>query len=380
MRNTGFKFEIRARDDSSKARAGIISTPHGLALTPVFMPVGTVATVKTLSPLELKDSGASIVLGNTYHLRHHPGADIINSSGGLADFMGWSGPTLTDSGGFQVFSLSGTRRLDDDGVEFRSVYDGRLVKFTPESTLSLQEQIGADIIVALDECSPYPAEYSDVERAVRLTTRWAKKFLRSWKGQHRDRLHYQAPFLVVQGGIVEELRRLSAEELAVLDPDGFGIGGVSVGEPVEDMLRITEQCCGLLPEDKPRHLMGVGTPYDIVNAIALGVDMFDCVIPTRNGRNGQAFTSHGILNMRNVRFVGDRYPLDDRCDCYTCRSFTRGYLHHLAATGELLGMRLLTLHNIRYYQKIMQEARKAIFAGRYMNWLGGMIDDWKAFC
>ncbi len=377
MNQINFKFEIRARDVACSARAGIIYTTHGNALTPVFMPVGTVASVKTLSPLELRESGATILLGNTYHLRHHPGTERIRNLGGLAAFMGWGGPTLTDSGGFQVFSLSATRRVTDDGVEFRSVYDGSPVHFTPETTFSMQQDIGADIIVALDECSPYPAEYREVERAVRLTTKWARRFMKTWKEDSVSTDNYQAPFLVIQGGTIEELRKISVEELAALEPDGFGIGGVSVGESREDMLRITEQCCRLLPDEKPRHLMGVGTPLDIVNAIASGVDMFDCVIPSRNGRNGQAFTSTGIMNLRNVRFADDNMPLDEACDCYTCRSFTRAYLHHLTITGELLGMRLLTLHNIEYYQKVMQEARAAIFSERYMEWYRKIIDDWQ---
>jgi len=370
-----FTFDIVARDPDCEARAGVISTPHGEVETPVFMPVGTVGSVKTLTPAELTAAGASLILGNTYHLRQQPGVDIIAEMGGLAAFMKWDGPTFTDSGGFQVFSLGDTRVVREDGVEFRSVYDGRRLEFTPEGTLQLQRGIGADFIVALDVCPPYPSTSDDVARAVDLTTRWAKQFIAAWR-EGSERL--QAPFLVVQGGTYEHLRHRSVEGLLPLDPFGFGIGGLSVGEPTDGMLETTRLCCRLLPESKPRHLMGVGMPSDMLGAVAAGVDMFDCVLPTRNGRNGQAFTSTGVVNLRNAHHRRDRLPLDENCECYTCRTFTRAYLHHLTLAGELLGMRLLSLHNITYYLKLMRDARTAIIKGRFREWSRSVRWGWRS--
>lgn len=332
------------------------------------MPVGTLANVKTLSPAELSEAKAHIVLGNTYHLRQHPGVEIVEEAGGLSKFMGWKGPTLTDSGGFQVFSLSNTRKVTEDGVEFRSVYDGSLVNFTPESVLGFQQGIGADIIVALDECPPYPAEFNDVERAVDLTARWAERFITAWKTTRDNRDRYQAAFLVVQGGVYPELRRRSVAQMAELDPPGFCIGGVSVGEPHEEMYKAATVCCEELPDEKPRHLLGVGTPHDILAGIEAGVDMFDCVMPTRNGRNGQVFTSHGVVNLRNSQWAHDQNHLDDNCSCYACQTFSLSYLHHLAVTGELLGMRLLSLHNITFYLSLVTAARNSILSGCYDSW------------
>ncbi|MDP8238767.1 MAG: tRNA guanosine(34) transglycosylase Tgt [Candidatus Hatepunaea meridiana] len=370
-------FKIQNRDEDTSARTGIIHTAHGDIETPAFIPVGTIATVKTLSPLELKESGAQVVLGNTYHLYQQPGIEVIGAAGGLARFMSWDGPTVTDSGGFQIFSLSTTRKVSEEGVSFRSVYDGAMLKLTPESVLEIQRKIGADFIYALDECTPYPCEHSDVARAVALTSRWASRFIEAWKGTTELSDWFQAAILVVQGGVYEELRKESIEQLAELSPTGFAIGGLSVGEPQAEMIKITGYCCELLPDDKPRHLMGVGTPADMLYAIESGVDLFDCVMPTRNGRNGQAFTSNGIVNIRNAKYILDQEPLDTNCDCYTCRSFTRSYLHHLTVAGELLGLRLMSLHNIAYYLNLMKEARIAICEGRFILWKRHTEDAWR---
>lgn len=342
------------------------------------MPVGTLAAVKTLSPEELKTAGVSILLGNTYHLQQRPGVDIVAQNEGLARFMGWNGPTLTDSGGFQVFSLSATRKVSEEGVEFRSVYDGSLMKLTPEITLGLQKSIGADIVVALDECPPYPSEHDEVDRATELTTRWAERFMTAWRNDESRERHNQAPFVVVQGGVFEDLRRKSVSQLKDLGSFGFGIGGVSVGEPQTDMLRVAELCCSQLPAEKPRHLLGVGSPQDILGAVAAGVDMFDCVMPTRNGRNGQAFTSRGTVNMRNATHRTDQSPLDEECSCYACTNFTRSYLHHLFETGEILGLRMLSLHNITYYIKLVNSAKKAIKENSYTAWSIEINDGWRS--
>ncbi len=370
-------FRILDSDPGSAARAGLIKTAHGDIQTPEFIPVGTVATVKTLSPEELRFAGAQVLLGNTYHLLQQPGVDVIVAGGGLAKFMGWDGPTMTDSGGFQVFSLSSTRKVDEDGVSFKSVYDGTMLTLTPESVLQIQHKIGADFIYALDECSPYPAERSEVERATSLTSRWAARFIEEWKRTDGEPNDLQAAVLVVQGGVYDDLRRQSVEQLAELSPTGFAIGGLSVGEPQEEMIRITKLCCEWLPDDKPRHLMGVGKPSDILAAIEAGVDLFDCVLPTRNGRNGQAFTSHGIVNITNARYRLDQKPLDTLCDCYVCRTFSRSYLHHLTTAGEILGLRLLSLHNITYYLRLMSEARKVIIEGRFNKWRNETETGWE---
>jgi len=347
--------------------------------TPAFMPVGTAAVVKTLDPDELRLAGTEIVLGNTYHIWHHPGHETVERLGGLAKFTGWNGPTLTDSGGFQVFSLSATRKLTEEGAIFQSVYDGRQLTLTPEEACRIQWLIGADIFHALDECPPYPASHEEVSSASGLTFRWAKRFLSTYcelaeAAQGTGR----AAFLVVQGGLYEDLRRESAEQIAGLNPLGFGIGGVSVGEPPEEMLRVTSICCQALPPEKPRHLLGVGTPADLVGAIAEGVDLFDCVLPTRNGRNGQAFTSHGIVNVRLAAWKESELPLDDHCKCPACKKFTMAYLHHLLNAGEMLGMRLLSLHNVTYYQQLFRDARDAIKYNRYLAWKKEVENGWMA--
>lgn len=369
-------FKIIARDSVTNARVGQLETTHGTVETPVFIPVGTTATVKMLTPQDLKGAGVQLVLGNTYHLMHHPGADLVEKAGGLALFMSWNGPTITDSGGFQVFSLAATRKVTDAGVVFKSVYDGRSITLTPESVYKIQVQLGADIIYALDECPPYPASYEEVNRAVTLTEKWAVRFLNAWKTSKREEKGTPDPFLIVQGGVYSDLRRLSAELTTALDPPGFGIGGVSVGEPREDMIRAAAEVCEILPESKPRHLMGVGTPIDLLESISVGIDMFDCVLPTRNGRNGQAFTSLGTLNLRNSTYRGEDENLDPGCICYCCRTFSRGYLHHLMSAGELLGARMLSLHNVHYYQELMKQARQAVIEGNFSRWKQNTISTW----
>jgi len=366
-------FRIVGKDGHTAARCGVITTPHGEIHTPEFIPVGTLASVKTLTPLELRDAGAQIILGNTYHLMQQPGVEVIEAGGGLAEFMGWHAPTVTDSGGFQVFSLSATRKVSEDGVSFKSVYDGSMLLLTPESALDIQARIGADMIYALDECAPYPVEYNEVQRATALTTRWAARFMGAWQKHDHISEGFPASVLVVQGGVYDDLRRRSVEELAALEPAAFAIGGLSVGESREEMMRMTSLCCVLLPDEKPRHLMGVGAPADILAAIEAGVDLFDCVLPTRNGRNGQAFTSLGVVNIRNAEHRFSRDPLDPMCGCYGCGNFTRAYLHHLTLAGEILGLRLLSLHNVTFYLNLMKSARKAIAAGEYKSWKSDVL-------
>jgi len=352
-----------------------LTTPHGAVETPAFLPVGTLGAVKTLSPGDLRACGVEMALGNTYHLHHQPGEDIIAGMGGLARFMSWDGPTLTDSGGFQVFSLSDTRQVSEEGVVFSSVYDGADVHFTPESVCRIQRKIGADLIYALDECPPWLATESEVERATMLSVRWARRFfaefakLNEVEGDSR-----QTPVPVIQGGRYRRIRKICIDELASLNPLSYGVGGVSVGEPPEEMIETAALCCELLPPEKPRHLLGVGTPLDILNAIEAGVDLFDCVLPTRNGRNGQVFTSHGVVNLRLARWRGSAEPLDEACSCEACRNFTRGYLHHLTVVGETLGLRLLSLHNVAFYQRLVAYARESLTQGTFTSFKRGTTE------
>ncbi len=377
IRKLPFSFDIIARDKKSCARAGVLQTPHGAVHTPVFTPVGTAATVKTLSPLELERAGAELILGNTYHLFQQPGLEVLRKAGGLANFMGWGRPLLTDSGGFQVFSLSDTRKVTEAGVEFRSVYDGKMMKLTPENAFEIQNAIGADVIVSLDECPPYPSKYEDVESAVELTARWAERFMDRALEGGRDGGNQQAVYLVVQGGVYEDLRNRSCGQVSQLNPFGFCIGGVSVGEPQAEMLKATMICCQNLPDEKPRHLLGVGKPEDMLLAIKEGVDTLDCVMPTRNGRNGQAFTSSGVVNISNERWKHEFAPLDEDCNCYACGNFSRAYIHHLFNNGEILGFRLLSLHNVTYYISLLNKARKAILDGVYDDWSKNELIKWQ---
>jgi queuine tRNA-ribosyltransferase len=352
-----FSFQILA--SAGKARAGLISTPHGEIHTPAFMPVGTQATVKGLTPRQLAESRTQILLANTYHLMLRPGAEVVGKLGGLHRFMGWNAPILTDSGGYQVFSLARLRRLDDEGVEFQSHVDGTLVRLTPESSIAVQNQLGADIAMAFDECPPLPAEPPALYAAVRRTLAWAQRS----RAAHR-RLD-QALYGIVQGGLDLGLRQECLGRLVEIGFDGYALGGLSVGEPPPEMWQFLADFAWRLPADRPRYLMGVGTPRDLLEAVAAGVDQFDCVLPTRNGRKGYAFTSAGVLRLRNAAHRLSAEPLDPACDCQTCRNFSRGYLRHLFMSGETLGGTLVSLHNIRFYQDVMARTRAAITDGTF---------------
>lgn len=343
------------------ARAGLLRTAHGVIPTPIFMPVGTVGSVKAVAPDDLAAIGAPIILGNTYHLYLRPGDELVARRGGLHRFASWPGAILTDSGGFQVFSLSGLRKIREEGVEFRSHIDGSRHMFTPESVVRVQRNLHSDIMMVLDECVPYGADYAYTERSVGLTTRWAARARAAWPAESGPNLL----FGIVQGGFFEDLRRRSAEELRALDFDGYAIGGLSVGESkaeLHDLLRLTAP---LLPEDKARYLMGVGTPLDIVLGILAGVDMFDCVLPTRNARNGTLYTSLGKINIKRREYAEDDGPLDPACDCYACRTFSRAYLRHLFVSRELLSFRLNSLHNLTYFLRLARGAREAILENRF---------------
>ncbi|MFQ5807273.1 MAG: tRNA guanosine(34) transglycosylase Tgt [Phycisphaerae bacterium] len=355
-----FAFQVRAR--CGKARRGVVSTPHGDVDTPAFLPVGTRAALKGLTPAQIAETGSQIVLANTYHLMLRPGAAVVARLGGLHRFMAWNRPLLTDSGGYQLFSLAELRQLDDDGVEFRSHVDGARLRLSPESSIAAQNKLGADIIMAFDECPPLPAEADALREAVRRTVLWAGRS----RAAHRR--EDQALYGIVQGGLDLELRRRCLEQLVELGFDGYAIGGLSVGEPQEAMWSLLADFAAELPADRPRYLMGAGTPRDLVEAVAAGVDQFDCVLPTRNGRKGYAFTSEGPLRMRNAGHRVADTPLDPDCDCYTCRSFSRGYLRHLFMSGEVLGATLVSLHNISFYQKLMRQMRAAIDAGKFEAW------------
>ncbi len=354
----GFRFDLIAIDPHSWARAGLIHTPHGCVPTPAFIPVGTQATVKALAPRNLHEVGASIVLANTYHLYLRPGSEVIARLGGLHRFMGWEGPLLTDSGGFQVFSLTDLRKVDSDGVTFRSHLDGSLHRLTPEKAIAVQEQLGADIIMCLDEC-PEPSDRAYNEEALARTHAWAS---RCRKAQERSD---QALFGIVQGGIFSDLRQASAEHIAGLGFPGYGIGGLSVGESKEDMHRMLEAAIPYLPEERPRHLLGVGSPEDLFEGVARGVDSFDCVLPTRMARNGAVLTPTGRMNLRNTRHTDDASPIVEGCACYTCRNFSRAYLRHLIMAREILGLHLTTLHNLHFTLDLMYRMRAAILAGTF---------------
>ena len=351
-------FSLLRRDRRTSARAGIIHTPHGDIPTPAFAPVGTQATVKSLSPRELQELGVSIVMVNTYHLYLRPGAEVVARLGGLHRFMGWEGPLITDSGGFQIFSLETLRRVNEDGAAFRSHIDGSEHFFTPEKSIQVQELLGADIIIALDEC-PEPLDYEYNKQALERTHRWAERCLAAHT--RRD----QALWGVIQGGVFEDLRRRSARFIAGLGFPGFAIGGLSVGEPKEMMHRMLEVVVPLLPEDKPRHLLGVGAPEDLFECVALGMDFFDCVLPTRLARNGALFVSTGRINIRRSEFAEDPSPIEEGCTCYTCQHFSRAYLRHLFKAEELLAYRLATIHNLHFILNLMRRIRESILQGKF---------------
>lgn len=359
------KFEVIKQDKYCNARCGIIHTDHGDIETPIFMPVGTRGTVKTMTPEELKEIGAQIILGNTYHLYLKPGMDIMEKAGGLHKFMHWDKPILTDSGGFQVFSLSDIRHIEENGVEFRSHIDGSKHFFTPEKSIQIQETIGSDIMMSFDECAPYPATYDYIDKSMHRTIRWARRGLDYHKEHSKP---YQSLFGIIQGGMYKDLRKISIEETCAMDFDGFSIGGISVGEPKEEFLDILNYTTPLLPYDKPRYNMGVGTPDYLLESYQAGIDMADCVLPTRIARNGTALTSRGKLVARNAKYKEDFTPLDPDCDCYVCKNYSRAYIRHLLNVNEILGARLLSYHNLYFLLKMCEEVRKAIMADSFLDY------------
>ncbi|MDF2865274.1 MAG: tRNA-guanine(34) transglycosylase [Clostridia bacterium] len=357
-------FELLKVDKKTGARLGVMHLPHGDVETPVFMPVGTLGTVKTLTPEELKEEvKASIILSNTYHLYLRPGHELIRDAGGLHKFMNWDKNILTDSGGFQVFSLNSLRKISEEGVEFRSHLNGAKEFISPEKAMEIQNCLGSDIMMCFDECAPYPSTYDYVKKSMERTTRWAKRC----KDYHKN-VENQALFGIVQGGMFKDLREQSVKELVELDFPGYAVGGLSVGEPKEIMVDILNHTVPLLPENKPRYLMGVGTPDYLIEAVLSGIDMCDCVLPTRIARNGTALTSHGKLVIRNAEFARDFTKLDPECDCYTCRNYTRGYIRHLIKCNEVLGARLLSVHNLRFLVKLMENVRAAIKEDRLLEY------------
>ncbi|MCW4469880.1 tRNA guanosine(34) transglycosylase Tgt [Flavobacterium sp. MFBS3-15] len=368
------KFDLLAKDPQSKARAGTLTTDHGTIETPIFMPVGTVASVKGVHQRELKDDiNPDIILGNTYHLYLRPQTDILEKAGGLHKFMNWDRNILTDSGGYQVYSLSANRKIKEEGVKFKSHIDGSYHFFSPESVMEIQRTIGADIIMAFDECTPYPCDYRYAKRSMHMTHRWLDRCI-----SHLEKLPFkygysQSFFPIVQGSTYTDLRRESAEYIANAGAVGNAIGGLSVGEPAEEMYAMTDVVCSILPEDKPRYLMGVGTPINILENIALGVDMFDCVMPTRNARNGMLFTAHGTINIKNKKWEDDFSPLDEMGITFVDTEYTKAYLRHLFAANEFLGKQIATIHNLGFYMWLVREARKHILAGDFREWKDKMV-------
>lgn len=359
---TAIRYELIKTCKQSGARLGKVHTPHGSFETPVFMPVGTLATVKTMSPEELKEMGAGIILSNTYHLWLRPGHDIIKEAGGLHAFMNWDGSILTDSGGFQVFSLSDLRKITEEGVHFRNHLSGEKLFLTPEGAMEIQNALGSDIMMAFDECPPYPAEYDYMKQSVERTSRWAERCLKA-----HQRPKDQGLFGIVQGGEYEELRKQSAKDLVSLDFPGYAVGGLSVGEPKDVMNRVLEFTTPWLPTEKPRYLMGVGSPDSLIDGAIRGIDMFDCVLPTRIARNGTCMTSQGRLVVRNAKFSRDFRPIDENCDCYTCRNYSRAYIRHLVKSSETFGFRLTTYHNLYFLLKLMEQVRQAIREDRLLD-------------
>lgn len=368
------KFDINKKDDKCSARAGEITTAHGKIQTPIFMPVGTVGSVKGVTQQQLKkDVNAQIILGNTYHLYLRPGTDILEQAGGLHKFNGWDRPILTDSGGYQVFSLSNNRKLTEEGALFQSHIDGSRHMFTPENVMDIQRSIGADIIMAFDECPPYPSEYSYAKNSMHLTHRWLERCVKRL-GETEPKYGYeQTLFPIVQGSTFKDLRKESSEFIASMNCDGNAIGGLSVGEPEDMMYEMCGWCCEHLPEDKPRYLMGVGTPWNILENISLGIDMFDCVMPTRNGRNGMLFTSKGVVNIKNKKFENDFSPIDDGIDCEISNYYTKAYLRHLFAAKEILALQLASIHNLAFYLHLVKQAREHILQGDFYSWKNDMI-------
>lgn len=363
------KLNIDSKDKNSKARAGWFETDHGKVETPIFMPVGTQGTVKAVNQTYLADEiKAQIVLSNTYHLYLRPGTEILEAAGGLHNFMNWKKPILTDSGGYQVFSLSELRKLKSDGVEFRSHLDGSKHFFTPEKVIGIQRSIGSDIMMVLDECAPYPSDYDYAKKSVELTSNWAILNKEAFVNSKPLYDHKQFQFGIIQGSIYKDLREKSANDLLKLDFDSYAIGGLAVGEPTEQMYELVNFTTDFMPLDRPRYLMGVGRPENILESIALGVDMFDCVMPTRNARNANVFTWDGTLSMRNAKYKDDFKPLDEKCNCYTCRNYSRAYLRHLFIAEEILALELASIHNLYFYLQLVRQARKHIVEGDFWEW------------
>ena len=350
------QYELLTTD--GKARRGRLTFERGTVETPAFMPVGTYGTVKGMKTEEVADTGAEILLGNTFHLMLRPGTEIIEQHGGLHGFMNWDKPILTDSGGFQVFSLGKMRKITEEGVKFSSPVNGEKIMLTPERSMEVQNSLGSDVVMIFDECTPYPASHEESKVSMELSLRWAQRSKDAHQGNKN------ALFGIIQGGMYEDLREVSVNGLTSIDFDGYAIGGLSVGEPKEDMIRILDHTAPLIPENKPRYLMGVGKPEDLVEGVRRGIDMFDCVMPTRNARNGHLFVTNGVIKIRNARHKTDTGPLDPECDCYTCKNYSRAYLHHLDKCNEILGSQLNTMHNLRFYQRVMKGLRDAIEQGK----------------
>ncbi len=368
------KFTLAAEDKKSKARAGFFETAHGVVHTPIFMPVGTQGTVKAVDKHYLEnDINADIILGNTYHLYLRPGTDVLEKAGGLHKFMNWERPILTDSGGFQVFSLSELRKIKEDGVEFRSHLDGSKHFFTPAKVIAVQKSIGSDIMMVLDECTPFPCEYEYARKSKELTSNWAIKNKEAFDFLPELYGYKQNLFGIIQGSVYKDLREASASDLVKLDFDGYAIGGLAVGEPIDVMYDIVNFTTDFMPVNKPRYLMGVGRPENILEAIERGIDMFDCVMPTRNARNAYLFTSEGVLSMRNAKYIDDFSPVDPNCNCYTCSNFSRAYLRHMFIAKEILVLQLASIHNLHFYLNLVREARKKIIEGCYSDWKNDIV-------
>jgi len=368
------KFELKTTDQNSKARAGIVHTDHGLIETPIFMPVGTSATVKGIHQRELRnDINPDIILGNTYHLYLRPGTELLKQAGGLHAFMGWDKPILTDSGGYQVYSLSANRKIKEEGVKFKSHIDGSYHVFTPERAIEIQRAIGADIIMAFDECTPYPCEYAYAKNSMERTHRWLKRCVEADQALPKLYDYSQTLVPIVQGSVYADLRKASADFIASIEAPANAIGGLSVGEPAEEMYAMTDEVCAILPVEKPRYLMGVGTPINLLENIALGVDMFDCVLPTRNARNGMLFTTEGTINIKNKKWENDFSPIDPAGYCFADLDYSKAYLRHLFTVNEMLGKQIASLHNLSFYLWLVREARKHILAGTFTAWKTKMV-------
>ncbi len=368
------KFNLLHTDTNSKARTGRLETAHGVIDTPIFMPVGTQGTVKAVAQDRLRDDiNAEIILANTYHLYLRPGTEILESAGGLHKFMNWKRPILTDSGGYQVYSLSDLRKLKKDGVEFRSHIDGSKHFFTPEKVVNIQRSIGSDIAMVLDECTPYPCEYDYAKKSTKLTSDWAELNRKAFHNSKPLYGHEQFQFGIIQGSVYKDLRELSAKKITSLDFDGYAIGGLAVGEPTKDMYELVNFTTDFISEEKPRYLMGVGRPENILEGIARGIDMFDCVMPTRNARNAYLFTYNGFVTIRNANYKTDFNPIDSACDCYTCRNFSRAYLHHLFKAKEVLALELATIHNLSFYLRLVRDAREKINGNTFIDWKNEII-------